>query len=94
MARVRALEAERTDYLSHRQRVPGRLTGDIAEYGCQAEEYRTQGNRMQNQALRESAQSEKKGVEMSGFVRCVLHIVSPKLGPSTTQTRLTHSISR
>ena len=46
--RVRALEAKRTDYLSRRQPVERRLTGDIAEYGCQAEEYGVRGNRMPN----------------------------------------------
>jgi hypothetical protein len=44
-----AVEAKRTDYLSHRQPVPRRLTGeDIAEYGCPAEEYGIWGNRMPN----------------------------------------------
>jgi hypothetical protein len=35
------------------------------------------------QALRDSAQSEKRG-RISGFIRCVLHIVRPELEPSTT----------
>jgi hypothetical protein len=44
-----AVEAKRTDFLSHRQPVPRRLTGeDIAEYGCRAEEYGIRGNRMPN----------------------------------------------
>ena len=55
-ARVRALEAKRTDYPSHRQPVPRRLTGediavtgeDTAEYGCRAEEYGIRGNHMPN----------------------------------------------
>jgi len=46
MACVRTLEAKRTDYLSHRQPVLRRLTRDIAEYGCPAEEYGIRANRM------------------------------------------------
>jgi hypothetical protein len=85
---VRALEAKRTDYPSHRQPVPRRLTGediavtgeDTAEYGCRAEEYGIRGNHMPNPERPEIALGTKKGGGISGFIRVRLAYSKSRIG--------------
>ena len=82
--------------LSPRQPVPRRLTGDIAEYGCRAEEHGIRANRMPNPKRLEIALDARKGAGCKVLSRCVLHIVTP---PNRTQAphtkmRLSCGISR